>query len=388
MIASADLARLFDEQLLRTTACPVCLSALYYSAGERGADRLLCSSCPNVFYAPSGLPVLLVDDEHRRLKADEVRGETEYNVKKIPPEVHQQRNEFVDRNTQVFFEEYGIGLADKEIVVIGGSMAEIEFYARKTRRIVGLDIVPTLVDACRRASIERHVPASWICGDGEYLPLETESFDVVIVRQSLHHMLKYYSAIGEFFRVCRIGGDVLIVDEPFAPLDPQNVAMQGPDTEIVYGDASFGLLREIAGIPVVTLIESNHNVGFASLERERTYIDPDKSDPETWLADKYHNFSLLNCLYALRLHSNDLYLSWPQEVAWTDESGEPVRFCHGPNPHYASPLAHRLVSPGNVSIGSRKSSKTTRLRTRLAAQAMTLEALRSLEATADLWSSY
>jgi hypothetical protein len=63
-----------------------------------------------------GLPILQVDDEHRRHKADEVKGEVEYNVTKIPPAVHQDRNAFIDRNTQAFFDEIGLDLRDKDLL--------------------------------------------------------------------------------------------------------------------------------------------------------------------------------------------------------------------------------------------------------------------------------
>ena len=103
MITTADLAGSFDDLVLRKAACPICLSKLLHSPGD---GRLLCSFCNSGYYTLSGLPVFLVQDENQRMKEDEVKGELEYNAKKIPPEVHEQRNTFVNRNSQLFLDEY------------------------------------------------------------------------------------------------------------------------------------------------------------------------------------------------------------------------------------------------------------------------------------------
>jgi len=50
------------------------------------------------------------------------------------------------------------------------------------------------------------------------------------------------------------------------------------------------------------------------------------------------------------------------EVAWTVSSGDTVKFCHGPNPHYGKSLLEKLVAPGNVSIAAKKLGPTKRLR--------------------------
>jgi hypothetical protein len=116
-------------------------------------SHLCCGWFQSSFIAVDGLPILLVDDERRRHKADKVKGEVEYNVKKIPPAVHQDRNAFVDRNTQAFFNEIGLDLRDKDLLAIGCSMAELEYYAslsREAERLLCLDIVPPLVRMVER----------------------------------------------------------------------------------------------------------------------------------------------------------------------------------------------------------------------------------------------
>ena len=113
--------------------------------------------------------------------------------------------------------------------------------------------------------------------------------------------------------------------------------------------------------------------GFRNMEKEGLYIKPDSKDPETYLADKYYSFSLLQCILATSMHTKDYLLVWPQKVAWTDESGDTVCFCQGPNPHYEKPLIEKLITAGNVSIGARKTVSTTVLRDRSKLQAIPLD---------------
>jgi len=103
---------------------------------------------------------------------------------------------------------------------------------------------------------------------------------------------------------------------------------------------------------------------FTELETEGFYVKPDTEDPETYLADKYYSFSLLQCILALSQHTNDFQLIWPPEIAWTDESDGTVRFYHGPNPQREKPLIEKLVNTGNVSIAARKTASTTVFRDR------------------------
>jgi ubiquinone/menaquinone biosynthesis C-methylase UbiE len=338
---------------------------------------LRCHSCKNEFYILDGLPILLIEDENWQMKKDEINGEVQYNTKIIPMEVHIERNAFVDANSELFFEEAEIDLSGKEVLAVGCSMAELKFYSKKSDAIVCLDIVPKMAKACQQATVSSNiVGASWVCGDGECLPFENESFDFVIIRQTLHHMLKYYSAISEFFRACRVGGGVLIIDEPFAAFTSNDTAMNPTQVEeILTFISSKGSQKYLARLRKQPL---NQKVEISTLEKETQFIAADPSNPETLLADKYHNFSLLNCIYSIMLHTRDLFLSWPRETAWTDSSGDVVKFCHGPNPNVAKPLLERLVEFGNVSIMARKTEKTLTLRKRKGIRSISYARLNSL----------
>lgn len=305
-----------DRALIEKMACPICL-------GEISWDATTCRKCAAVFPTLSGLPVFLVDDENRRIKQDEIQGEAEFNQKHIPLEVHIARNAFVDRNTERFLDHVGASLTGKELLAVGASMSEILLCLRLGALPIGLDIGPELTLDCLKATASRGLDAGWVCGDGEALPFKTESFDLVMVRQALHHMLKYRSAVSEFFRVLRIGGVLLIVDEPYC------------GAESVSGDS----------------------------EQPREYIES-TGTPESLLADKYHSLSLPNCLQAIEQHTSDYKLHWPEETAWTDESTGAVQFCTGPSHLLQVPVEERKTMQGNVSVMARKLAPTTVFRDR------------------------
>ena len=377
MITSRELRERYDPLLLAKACCPLCLSSLN-PGGEAGLDALECTSCGAAFPVLAGMPIFLLDDENWTKKEDEIEGEVLYNVRKIPMEVHVERNAFVDRNTAECLTATNTHLSHDDVLIVGCSMAELMFFAPRTGRVTCLDIGPKLALDCRMATIQRGIAAAWVCGDGECLPFEDETFDAVVVRQSLHHMLRYFSAICEFFRVCRRGGRVLIIDEPFSPPKAEDARLLfGADTEILFDSVKVGHVRRRLGITSGQYLAAS-SIDMERLETGRVYIEPDRSDPESLLADKYHSFSLVSCVGAVRQHASSFVLHWPREVAWNDESGEVVRFCHGPNPHFEKNPLERVLSPGNASLVARKVDRTKLFRNRIGLKPVPPEVARQL----------
>ena len=365
MILTNELDKIVHPRLLKKLCCPVCLSDLFYSPGVEKRHHLHCDSCKNFFAVIDGLAYFLIEDENVKKKTDEIYGEETYNRKIIPPEVHIERNAFVNRNTDIFLRETGMDLSGDDILIVGCSRAELEFFAERSKYVTALDIVPSLVQDYLAAARAQGVSANWVCGDGECLPFEDECFDAVIVRQTLHHMLKYYSAICEFFRVCKRGGYVLIVDEPFSPPGVNDILLKHlPDKYDVYEGVKFKRIRKKLKIPCIPTTQTFRDFDIRLLETNAGYIEPDHGKPGTFLADKYHSFSLLNCILALRLHSEKFKLNWPEKIAWTDETGEIIRFCHGANPNYNKSLLDKLTLPGNVSVAAKKDERTSVRRSR------------------------
>src|SRR6266542_856159 len=84
------------------------------------------------------------------------------------------------------------------------------------REVVGVDVVPELLERARRNAPEN---VTFVEGDATNLPLESDSFDLVCTRRTLHHIARPERAIAELTRVAAPGGRVF-VDDQIAPVDP------------------------------------------------------------------------------------------------------------------------------------------------------------------------
>jgi ubiquinone/menaquinone biosynthesis C-methylase UbiE len=84
------------------------------------------------------------------------------------------------------------------------------------REVVGVDIVPELLERARKGAPEN---VSFVEGDATSLPFEAGSFDLSCTRRTLHHIAHPEPAIAELARVTVPGGRVF-VDDQIAPVDP------------------------------------------------------------------------------------------------------------------------------------------------------------------------
>jgi SAM-dependent methyltransferase len=88
-----------------------------------------------------------------------------------------------------------------------------EPVAPHVRQVIGVDLTPALLrlghDRLREAGINNVLLQE---ANAESLPFLDESFDVVYCRASLHHFADPQAAVDEMFRVCRVGGRVVILD--------------------------------------------------------------------------------------------------------------------------------------------------------------------------------
>jgi ubiquinone/menaquinone biosynthesis C-methylase UbiE len=84
------------------------------------------------------------------------------------------------------------------------------------REVVGVDIVPELLERARRDA-PRNV--TFAEGDATSLPFEAGSFDLSCTRRTIHHIARPELAIAELARVTAPGGRIF-VDDQIAPVDP------------------------------------------------------------------------------------------------------------------------------------------------------------------------
>ena len=106
---------------------------------------------------------------------------------------------------------------DERAIDVGTGAGTLAFaLAPLVREVVGVDVVPELLEAARR---EAPANVTFVEGDATALPFERGSFDVGATRRTLHHIARPELVVAELARVVRPGGTVLVEDQ-IAPMDP------------------------------------------------------------------------------------------------------------------------------------------------------------------------
>jgi ubiquinone/menaquinone biosynthesis C-methylase UbiE len=144
--------------------------------------------------------------------------------------------------------------------------------APHVREVVGVDVVPELLEQARRRA-EQLPNVSFVEGDATKLPFQYAEFDLAGTLRTLHHIARPELAVAELARVTRSRGRVLVVDQ-IAPVDPL-VAVELNRFERARDPSHT---RTLADVDLRGLFESNGLVLVrAEYERESrdldTYLD-------------------------------------------------------------------------------------------------------------------
>jgi ubiquinone/menaquinone biosynthesis C-methylase UbiE len=86
------------------------------------------------------------------------------------------------------------------------------------REVVGVDLVPELLDEARRRA-QAFPTVQFVEGDVTKLTFESLSFDLAATASTIHHVARPELLVAELARVTRPGGTILVVDQ-IAPVDP------------------------------------------------------------------------------------------------------------------------------------------------------------------------
>jgi len=101
-----------------------------------------------------------------------------------------------------------------------------EAFGGGAREAVGVDLTDAMLAIARERTKERGISnVSFRAADAQNLPFEGGTFDVVVCRLALHHLLKPLQVVREMARVCRVGGTVL-VEDIYASEHPERAAYQ------------------------------------------------------------------------------------------------------------------------------------------------------------------
>lgn len=118
-----------------------------------------------------------------------------------------------DEATRLLVEMAEIGKEDAVLDVACGPGLLASALAVYAKRVVGIDLVPAMIDLARKTACEKNVTnVSWDVGHVLPLPYEEGSFSVVTARYAFHHFLDPKAVLREMIRVTAPKGRVAVID--------------------------------------------------------------------------------------------------------------------------------------------------------------------------------
>ena len=89
--------------------------------------------------------------------------------------------------------------------------------AARGHRVTGVDFAPAMLAEARGKAAQQNFPVRFEEADAERLPFPAASFDLAISRHVLWTLPHPEAAIGEWIRVLRPGGRLVVIDGQFGP---------------------------------------------------------------------------------------------------------------------------------------------------------------------------
>lgn len=218
-------------ELLRSPCCHahLRLDEPQVKHDEVWSGRLICAHCGAAYSILRGMPQLYLDDERWQPKAIEAEGWVTYH-KNLG--IYEVVEDAVDLHIPYYPEEPWIGVArsfDVGLELAGLTGAETildlgagrgwaaKHFAGLGCRVVALDVVADdNVGLGRAKGLMDHAAVYFdrLIGDGENLPLASDSFDLVFTAAALHHSSHLAQLMREIGRVMKPGGRLLALREP------------------------------------------------------------------------------------------------------------------------------------------------------------------------------
>ena len=158
---------------------------------------------------------------------------------------------------------------DERALDSGAGTGALAFaLAPHVREVVGVDVVPELLEQARKRA-EQRSNVSFVEGDSTKLPFGYSEFDLAGTLRTLHHIARPELVIAELARVTRSRGRVLVIDQ-IAPVDPA-AAVELNSFERA---RDLSHTRTLADVDLRGLFESNGLVLVrAKYERESRDLD-------------------------------------------------------------------------------------------------------------------
>lgn len=143
--------------------------------------------------------------------------------------------------------------------VAAGSALFASAIAPHVKQVIACDITPEMLAQARQRGIDN---LKTMIAAAEALPHAKGTFDRVVTRYSLHHIQEPRAVLREMYRICRSGGQAMIIDI-VAPEDPDTAKrynqlerLRDPSHKVAL---AFSTLREMLAEVGFKVVESKVN---------------------------------------------------------------------------------------------------------------------------------
>lgn len=207
-----------------------------------------CAVCSNTIRMIDRIPVFAVGASHYQSVVAGVRASHEYN-RTTSSEDHLA---YTARTLEIYeviskiIDHTFSGRSHRRLTVldVGGGRGELAFLLANTFDVATIDVDLYSVRLAQRLqSDERRFQV--LCGDCSRLPLESQSVDVVIEKDTAHHMSDPKAFLAEMARVMRPDGLALIIEGVESTLVNRRKALQQDRMRQLGAEHHHFLLRDI-----------------------------------------------------------------------------------------------------------------------------------------------
>jgi ArsR family transcriptional regulator len=187
------------------------------------------------------------------LKADEARLQEvlrlrRENFEHVGPDTRDGRQLVPGRSWAAWSRALGLLLPPLDVADLGCGEGYLTVEtARWAKHVIGVDRSPgVLARAKALATRKKCANITWKKGELEKLPIESQSVDVALLSQALHHATEPSQALDEAVRILRPGGRLLILD--LRPHDETWVRDKLGDRWFGFSDEQLTRLLSRAGL--------------------------------------------------------------------------------------------------------------------------------------------